>query len=104
MAKAKLSKGTIWIDDLLGTNVENALGAWTSGMVLAGWAFKQYSTKSENGPAKIRLALASASSEQVRHVRGDEGVAIRKDGRCARDSMRNNRELGVFGLLGRERR
>lgn len=68
LSKAKLSKGTLWIDDLLGTQVENALGAWVSGMVLGGWAFRQYSTKNDQGPAKVRLTLASASAEKVRHV------------------------------------
>lgn len=88
LIKAKLARATIWIDDMIATQVEEALGAWAGGMTLAGWSFGQFTSRNGPPPARIKVTLASADGGQVKH-----GIPEVRDAQTIADSVNYVRHL-----------
>ncbi len=75
----QVEKATLWIDDLAATDVEEACGAFASGMTLGGWSYRQFTTRNSTPPALIKVAVCghepSAAKQELATMRDAQMVA-----------------------------
>ncbi|MCA9243412.1 MAG: leucyl aminopeptidase family protein [Phycisphaerales bacterium] len=61
----KLSAARLWIDGLASLELDNAVGAWALGMMLAGFRYETYRKVDKPAPAKVRISVESANTAQA---------------------------------------
>ncbi len=61
----RVSEATLWLGGLAPCAVENTVGEFLLGMMLAGFRFNEYRAADRKTPARIRIALRAPESAQV---------------------------------------
>lgn len=75
----KIKQATLWLDGLLGLDVERAAAEWAMGMQLAGFKFLEYRAPKDPPPARIRVTVQSAQSGHLAPALAD----MREESRVA---------------------
>ncbi len=60
-----LSSASLWLDGLATCGVEQAAGAWATGMALAGFRFAEHKEPDAKVPTKVRVHLRSSATGRV---------------------------------------
>ena len=68
---ARINRATVWVDGLLTTGVDHAVGEWAAGMALAGFRFAEYRQPDEKAVSSVRVHLTSSEPGRVRRLLPD---------------------------------